>query len=772
MIEFRVLGGAELTRIEGQRRESLGLQPKRLALLSYLMLARPGGFHRRDNLLALLWPDLDQAHARGALRAALHHLRHALGAAVLVTQGDEEVAIANEAVRCDAEAFERALGAGRPADAMELYRGELLAGLFVSDAPEFEQWLDRERTRLRQRAAAAAWHLSEQEEAAGRRPEAAAWARRALAIEPYDEEGLRRLIRLLDRAGESAQALRAYEGFARDLSREFDLEPAAETAQLLAAVRQQRAAARATTEAPSSPPSPAAVAATAVDRTAAVPGASRGGRRRWPAFAVAAGVGVAALVAVRAAITSHTTPAAVPTTIAVLPFKALGDAPDREYLAAGITEDLTTQLAKVPAFKVVSSTSSTRYADTRSSTREIAGALGASVVLEGSVQQSTGRVRITAQLIDAATDRHLWAETYDRELGDIFAIQSDVALRIAAALDATLSPLDTLRIRREPTEDLAAYTAYLKGRYAWNQRTERSLLHAVEFFEDAIRRDADYALAYAGLADAYIILGNFWLLPPAEAYGKARAAAEQAVRLDPELGEARIALAFVYFLFDWDWTSAERGFRRGLELNPSYAPGHQWYAVYLAAMGRAGEASAEIRLAGELEPLSLTINAVAGWVAYLGRRYGEAILHYRRTLDLDPGFALTRRHLVWTYGALGRAEEAVAEGETLIRMDSSAQNLTHFGWANAVAGRHAAALAVLEELERAAPRRYVSPIGVAEIFAALGDTEEALRRLEQAYEQRDPWMVLLRVNPRLDALRGDPRFERLVARMGFPRTGR
>jgi TolB-like protein/DNA-binding SARP family transcriptional activator/Tfp pilus assembly protein PilF len=770
MIEFRVLGGAELARIGGERHEPLALQPKRLALLSYLAVAQPGRFHRRDTLLALFWPDLDQAHARGALRAALHHLREALGPAALATRGDEEVAVAEGALSCDAVAFERALSAGQAVQALALYRGDLLAGLFLSGAPGFEQWLERERTRLRKRAAAAAWQLAEHEEAAGRRGEAAQWARRALAVEPYDEESLRRVIGLLDRAGEPGQALGAFEEFARDLSREFDITPAPETVELVATVRRHREAARIAPGVSSSAAPRAHADAAAPAGSGGSAGRPRQPARRWPAVAIVTGLAVAGVVAIRAAINDPNPPPSSRATIAVLPFKHLGGADGSEYFSAGITEDIVTQLAKVPGLKVISRTSSARYTDATTSAREIAGALGASVILEGSVQQSAGRVRITAQLIDAATDGHLWADTYDRELGDIFGIQSDVALRIAAALDAALSPSDTARIRREPTQDLEAYTAYLKGRYAWNQRTETTLLHAVRFFEEAIRRDPGYALAYAGLADTYIILGNFWLLPPEEAYGEARAAAERAVQLDPELGEARIALAFVHFLFDWDWAAAERGFRRGLELNSSYAPGHQWYAVYLAAMGRSDEAAAEIRLAGELDPLSLTINAVSGWIAYLARRYDEAVRHYRRTLELDPDFALAHRHVAWNLGVLGRHEEALAAARTLVRIDSSVQSLTWLAWASALAGRRGDALDLLRRLDRARAEQYVSPLGVAEVYAALGEPDQALRRLEHAYVTRDPWLVQLRVRPTLDPLRGDPRFENLITRMAFPRS--
>jgi TolB-like protein/DNA-binding SARP family transcriptional activator len=762
MIELRTLGGIELREQGGRGLVTRITQPKRLALLAYLALAEPRGFQRRDSLVALFWPEIDAPHARAALRTALHHLRDALGKGVVATQGDEEIGLAAGEVWCDAAAFGAALEAGDLRAGLELYRGDLLQGLFVADAPEFERWLDTERDRLRARAVAAAWALSERLEAEGSPFEAERWARRAAALDSYDEEGLRRLMRLLDRLGDPAGAVVAYEEFARRVKADLELEPAPETKALLGTIRAPRST-------PAASPAPAPpFSGSARSLEPAAPAAGSGTPPRalpWRIRGRMILAGGLALVAMAVALTTLRSSPRDRNTIVVLPFENLSGRPENTYFSDGITNDLVARLSGVGALKVISPAAVGRPTGAQRLARDIGAAMGAGSVLEGSVQRVADRVRVTAQLVDARSGADLWAATYDRDLKDVFAIQSDVALRIAGALRARLAPAETASLARRPTDNLEAYTDYLKGRYLWNARTEGSLVGALDHFRRAIAHDSAYALAYAGLADTYIILGNFRLLPPEKAYPDARRAALRALELDPTLGQARISLAFVKFLFDWDWRAAGTEFRQALASNPNYAPGHQWYGVYLAAMKQGDSSSAELRRAGELEPLSLTINAVAGWVAYLGRRYEEALAHCWRTVELAPNFALAHRYLAEIQGAAGRPAAAVAEAERMVQLDSAPLAVANLAWAYAVAGRRPEARRALQRLIAASRLRYVSPLDVAEIYGALGERRQAFTWLERAYRGRDPWLVLLSVEPKLDPLRGDPRFALLSRRV-------
>ncbi len=454
--------------------------------------------------------------------------------------------------------------------------------------------------------------------------------------------------------------------------------------------------------------------------------------------------------------------------IAVLPLENLTRDPEQEYFADGMTEALIAGLARVRGVRVISRTSVMRYKTERPSLSAIARALHVDAVVEGSVLRSGNRVRITAKLIDASADRHLWADTYDRDLGDLFALQSEVAGAVAREIQGRLTAPEETRVVTRVT-DPEAVQAYLKGRFHWEKRSEEDLVRAIEFFQRAIGRDPLYALAYVGIADSYLALGNFSLRPSQECAARARAAGRRALEIDGSLAEAHTSLAGVADSFDWDRPEAERLFRRAIELNPNYATAHHWYADYLTSMARFDEAMAEVRRAEDLDPLSVVIRSSVGTVLYYARRYPESIDRLLGLIDLDPSFPPAWRALGGSYEMVGRFEEAVAALERA-RDLTSGSSYTLMGLAHVYArwGRRETALAIVEDLRRNAPRRFVSSYSLAAIHTALGDVESAFECLARALEERDRALIWLPVAPRFDRLRGDPRFGALVRAVGGP----
>ncbi|MEA2554630.1 MAG: adenylate cyclase, partial [Fimbriimonadaceae bacterium] len=388
-------------------------------------------------------------------------------------------------------------------------------------------------------------------------------------------------------------------------------------------------------------------------------------------------------------VSSTSAPSAVPDrrSIAVLPFTNMSADAENEFFSDGLTEDIIAQLSRISALKVISRTSVMQYKATVKNLRDIGRELGVSTILEGSVRKAGSQVRITAQLIDAKTDEHLWTETYDRELSDIFAVQSDVAQKIAEALRAKITASEQERIRRKPTENMEAYQWYLQGRVHLGKRTEESLRKAIGFFERAIATDPLYALAYTGLADAYIFMSLLEFMPPREAFPKARTAAEKALEIDPSLAEAHASLGLVRFQFDWDWPQAEKELTRAIELNPNYATAHHFFADYLKGMGRFDEALVQIREAQELDPLSLAISSGVGHVLYLSRNYDQAIDAYRHTLELDPKFVQARLWFGRPFLQKGRFEEAISELQQAVDLSGgSTISLAVLAHAHAAAG--------------------------------------------------------------------------------------
>ena len=456
--------------------------------------------------------------------------------------------------------------------------------------------------------------------------------------------------------------------------------------------------------------------------------------------------------------------------IAVLPFENLSRDPDNAYFTEGIQDEILARLAKIADLKVISRTSTQRYKSSPDDLPQIAKQLGVSNILEGSVQKTADRVRVTVQLIHAATDAHLWGETYDRSLTDVFAAESDIAKAIADTLRAKLTGSEQNALAARPTENTEAHQLYLRGRYFWNKRTGADLKKSIDYFNQAIGKDPNYALAYAGLADAYVLLPAYAEASPKDSLPQAKEAAAKALELDSTLGEAHATLANALVAYDLNFAEANREFRRAIELNPNYATAHQWYAESgLAPLGQFDEAIAEARRALELDPLSLVINADLGTTLTSARRYDEAIEQLRKTVEMDPGFYYAH----WTLGnALelkGRNEEAIVEYKKAIALNDDPLPPALLGHLYAKIGRKDEALAILKqlrELRESSKQRYVSPYNLALIHIGLGQKDEAIQLLEETYEERDGYNIaFLKVEPLLDPLRGDPRFEALVQKV-------
>jgi len=455
--------------------------------------------------------------------------------------------------------------------------------------------------------------------------------------------------------------------------------------------------------------------------------------------------------------------------VAVLPFENMSTDPENEYFSDGITDDIIAQLSKISALKVISRTSSMQYKKTTKKITVIAQELGVGAILEGSVRKAGQRVRIVVHLVEPGSEKHLWGDTFDRQLTDIFEVQSEVAQQITGALSLALSPEEKQRVERKATSDVDAYNLYLLGRFHANKWAEADVQKAIECFQGAIAKDPGYAVAYAGLADAYELLSiGFSSKPPVEYLAQAKAMALKALEMDDSLAEAHTSLAYARWLGDLDWPGAERGFKRAIELKTSYVMAHEWYAEYLAALGRHDEALAEIKRAQQLDPLSVPVNRAVGWVLYFARRYDEAIEELKKTLAMNPEFLGARMVLWWVYVAKGEYEEAIAD----IRREAERPGLRTvkklmLGYACATSGNREEANGILWELEPKLAAEDRLALLSALLFTALDIKDRAFQQLHRAYEIREPGLLFLKVAPWLDPLRSDPRYGALMEKLGL-----
>ncbi len=452
--------------------------------------------------------------------------------------------------------------------------------------------------------------------------------------------------------------------------------------------------------------------------------------------------------------------------IAVLPFVNASADPENEYLSDGITDELITALTKVEGLRVASRTSAFALKNVREDVRSLGARLNVSAVLEGTVRTSKNRIRITVQLSSVADGRALWSERYDREMADVFEVQDEIAGTIVRTLRSTLlGDLGDLTPVRY-TENVRAYSLYLKGRFWWNRRTQADIAEGIRYFEEAIAEDPGYALAYSGLADSYALDLDYRGAPVVEGMERAKAEARKAIALDESLAEAHTSLGWVTFIYDWDWNGADREFRRAIELNPHYSTARQWYAWYLMAMGRFDEALSEGRVAVELDAGSVSIRRSLGWLQYYSGQYDAALESLRRALTMNPTAEETHRLLGLVYLRKGRYDDAgAAFREAIANSDNAVLALAGLGHVAAKRGRPDEARAVLQQLEDRARAQYVSPVAMVGLQVALSDTDAAFAGLERAYAERRGWLAYLRIEPMLDGVRSDPRFHELLQRM-------
>ena len=455
--------------------------------------------------------------------------------------------------------------------------------------------------------------------------------------------------------------------------------------------------------------------------------------------------------------------------LAVLPFENASGNPEREYLSDGITGSLINNLATVPKLRVMAQSTVFRYKGREIDPQSIGRELNVQAVLTGRIEQGGGSLRIGTELVDVATGCQLWGAQYNREPSDIFVIQDEISNEISGKLRLQLTRAEKKRLTRHHTENAEAYQLYLKGRHHWNRWSEEGFYKAIEYFQQAVEKDPSYALAYTGVADSYVLLGWNSYLPPKEAFPKGKAAAITALHLDPDLAEAHTPLAALMWLHDWQWEGAETEFKRSLELGPTYPTANHWYAEYVTTMGRHEEAIARMNKGQELDPLSLIINVAVGWAFYLARRYDEAIEQLRRTIELDPNYAVTYWILGLVLRKTGCYEQAIIEGEKGVKL-SGGSPLMRAALAHTFgsAGRTKEAFQMLDDLTELAKQKYVAPYFFAGIHIGLRENDCAIEYLEKSYEEHSHWLIYLHIDPSMDGLRDDPRFQVLLQRVGVP----
>ena len=502
--------------------------------------------------------------------------------------------------------------------------------------------------------------------------------------------------------------------------------------------------------------------------TAPIAGSGDARRRQWSRIVLVASLAalVVGLIALGLRDRFRARAAGRIQSLAVLPLTNLSRDPEQEYFADGMTEELITDLSQIGSLRVISRTSMMTYKGTKKSLPEIGRELKVDGVLEGSVARAGNRVRITAQLIDAATDRHLWAKSYERDLSDVLSLQSEVARAVAHEVQAAVTPEEQARLEKTRPVDPEVHELYLKGRQHVGMGVEKEIREGIRLFEQALAKNPQDARSWAGLADAWSGLSDYYL-PPREVMPKAKEAAQKALQLDDSLAEAHASLGNIYSIYEWKWADAETELRRAIELNPGFAQAHDSYGILLACLGR-GEWARESHLAQELNPLSAVVHLDAGWNAFVSRQPDEAIAAYRRSIEIEPALGITHAWLAAAYVQKGRRPDALAEARKAPVVDDSPLALASAGGAMAMAGDSAGARDVLKRLEEVLRTRYVCPYEVGVIHIWLGEKDEAFRQLEKGYEVRSQCMPATKVDPRLDPIRSDPRYADLMKRLAFP----
>lgn len=780
MLTLTLFGAPSLTS-DGPPLAGRAAHGRRLALLALLTCAR-GRALRRDRILALLWPETPTDRARAQLSDDIYILRSGLGEDVVLT-GSDEVALNADAIDSDVASFERLLDEGQHEQAVALVTGPFLDGFHLAGSPEFERWLDAERLRLAARCATALESLAENAEAAADFGAASAWWRRLAAHDPFSGRVSLRLMRALDANGDRAGAIRHAQMHTTILREELDAAPTPEVVEFAERLRVEPPTHHA------AEPVTASVAAASVSAAAGAAGddalhqpqegksmmhaaASRPSTFRYATAAIAllalAIFGFNALTGPRPA-----APTPAPS-IGVLPFVNVSADPENAWFSDGLTEQIIATLGRVEGLHVAASTSSFRLRNLELDVRAIGDTLGVATVLEGSVRRDGARLRVTAQLIDAATGYHLWADEYDRRPEDAIDVQVEIASAIAHALRLRLAP-----IAHAPAPDLEAYDLYLRALYLRNTLKEDELAQAIDFFDRAIARAPTFALAYAGKASVVAPSILFGYRPAAEGMPELRALIDRALQLDPTLGEAHTVRGIVRLWWDWDWAGAERSIRRAVELNPSDAHAHHHLANYFNVMAMTEDARAARARSVELDPLNArTLTNLASDHLRLGN-HDVAMELYRRVEKLDPVHPLILGSGPWlpggvanVYEAQGRHREAVVEylriatlrGATRAEVDALHDAFAHGGMP--------AFWRVWLDMDRRQMPDLQDPIRSAKLWLLAGDTAQALDLLDRAYEQRHPALVMLGrgLPSSFDGMMSHPRVSRIIAAMKLPRS--
>jgi TolB-like protein/DNA-binding SARP family transcriptional activator/Flp pilus assembly protein TadD len=750
---LRLLGAPSLTDASGARIESLLAQPKRFAVLAYLAIEARENPVTRDKVATLFWPELDQQRARQALRQSLHVIRGELGEESISGVGAEMLALNLEIVGSDVAEFTSGLKSGDEVRALESYGGHLLDGFNVGDSPEFEQWASEARQRLRSQAVAAAKTLAARAEAAGDVDSAVRRLQQQLAISDIDEQPLRRLMTLLKQQGNPSAAIASYDDYARRMHRELEVEPSAETSALAQELRAEVGAS-------GPPPSRAPSSYTPGGQLT-----SAGDPRIFkPLLAIVATTVIVAAVAGFWYRSSLGAPPDGPPSVAVLPFLDLSAAKDQQFLPDGLTEELITALSKVRGLKVTARTSTFRYRDAREDVPRIGRELGVTSVLEGSVRREGERIRVTAQLIDARTGFHLWADNFDRKVGELIALEDEIADAISRSLRVQLvGPAPASRPERG-TVPAAAHEAYLKGRFFWNQRDVDGTHAAIALFKQAISLDSTYAAAWAGLASAYQLAPNFNALSPNVAFPLALDAVQRAIALDPEAADAYASLGFISYQWKRDWPGAEAALRKSLELAPGYASAWQWLGLYHVGMHQLDSALVAARRARELDPVSISINCAIGDVFLFRQDFDSAGAAYSAAAALDPEFDRALVGQAEIASLRGDHANAIRLAERAVAKRPNPRYVGFLGYIYGHAGRAADARRALDSVRAVSRRTYVPPsafvmahLGVA----GPGQRDSVISWASRSVPQHDAWAIQFFGFPELKSYLSEPRLAKL-----------
>ena len=768
MFRLALFGGAVIAGDDGVPLTGRAAQRHRLALLALLALA-PGRRLSRDKLIAYLWPEAGAEGARNLMNASAYVLRTALGEAALLSTGDD-LCLNPAVIRADVVEFEAALEREDYAAAVARYAGPFLDGFFLSGAPEFERWVDSQRERLRRAYGTALERLAEGAGARGDAAGAAEWWRRRAVEDPCNSRVALGLMGALAAAGDRAGAIRHAQAHAALLGAELGAEPDAEVTAFAERLRLEPPAHTA--------PEPAAVRPPRAPphrdpAPAASGGAPASGKRRARAYATAAaGLLVLATFGVYRIWGGALRPTA--RSIGVLPFVNMSPDPANAYFSDGLSEQIIGALSRIDGLRVAARTSSFALRDRTLDARAIGDTLGVAVVLEGSVRKDGNRLRVTAQLIDAASGYHLWSDEYDRELEDIFAVQEQIARAIAGALEVRLSRSGAApRARRVP--DLQAYDLYLRGLYLRNSLSADGLRQAIRFFDRAIELEPDFALAYAAKASVVAPQIYFRHVPWEQGVSELRSAVARALELDSTLGEAHASLGIQRLFFDWDWEGAERALRRAIELNPSDAHAHHHLANYLHAVGRLEEAVAARERSVEMDPLNARTRIVLGADYSSMGDLQRALAEYRRAQQLDPVNPLTLGRGPATpvgparvYLLQGRYDEALEEYVRIATLRGATT-----GEVDAMRSAYAASgmpgfWRKWLEMDLRQSGIAPDPLRIATLWALIGDTARTFDWLERAYAARNPGLVYVRSESALYSLRSHQRVARILSAMNFP----